>query len=237
MKTLLGLLLVMGMVGCGDPVAELKRLGAEIEQNEQGEVIGVDNAFRKFTDADLVQLKGLSRLQMLDLTNTEITDAGLVHLKGLANLETLLIGVTKITDAGLVHLKGLTNLKYLELTDCRQLTDAGLAHVKDLTNLQTLNLRFTLVTGAGLVQLAGMNLKELQIPDQAQTDTGLKHYLEAVKPPTELSLFRWKKITDAGLVHIKELTKLRELDLRFTKVTDAGIAELQEALPNCEITK
>ena len=236
MKRLLGLLLVMGMVGCGDPVAELKRLGAEIEQNEQGEVIGVDNAFRKFTDADLVQLKGLSRLQMLDLTNTQITDAGLVHLKGLANLETLLIGATKITGAGLVHLKGLPELAHLGLTDTR-VSDAGLAHLKDLTNLQTLNLRFTQVTGAGLVHLKGLNLKELRIPDQAATDTGLKHYLEAVKPPTELSLFRWKKITDAGLVHIKELTNLRLVDLSFTQVSDAGIAELRKALPNCKIIK
>ena len=103
MKRLLGLLLVMGMVGCGggdegppavpstpnnsqvkvdeppaqaadDAVAALKRLGAEIERNEQGEVIGVSNAFRKFTDADLVQLKGFAELQSIELVSTPITD-------------------------------------------------------------------------------------------------------------------------------------------------------------------
>ena len=52
----------------------------------------------------------------------------------------------------------------------------------------------------------------------------------------ELNLNR-TEITDAGLSHLKKLTNLQTLFLKDTKVTDAGIAELQEALPNCEITK
>ena len=67
-------------------------------------------------------------------------------------------------------------------------------------------------------------------------------------------------ITDAGLVHLKEMTKLRRLNLGNTKITDAGlehlkrsdhslgsldlsntkvtangVKKLQTALPNCEI--
>ncbi|MEO2021815.1 MAG: hypothetical protein ABGX05_08295 [Pirellulaceae bacterium] len=45
------------------------------------------------------------------------------------------------------------------------------------------------------------------------------------------------KITDAGLVHLKRLTKLQRLGLEFTKVTDAGVADLQKALPNCKISR
>ena len=102
MKRLLGLLLVMGMVGCGGAVAELEKLGAKITKDDQGQVIRVN------------------------LYATRITDAGLVHLKGLTNLQDLKLGGTKITDAGLVHLKGLTNLQELHLSDT-QVTDAGLA--------------------------------------------------------------------------------------------------------------
>ena len=52
MKTLLGLLLVMRMVGCGDPppaqaadantVAALEKLKADIERNWKGEVVDVN---------------------------------------------------------------------------------------------------------------------------------------------------------------------------------------------------
>ena len=44
-----------------------------------------------------------------------------------------------------------------------------------------------------------------------------------------------KEISDAGLVHLKGLTKLTYLYLTNTQVTDAGIAGLKKALPNCAI--
>jgi len=40
-----------------------------------------------------------------------------------------------------------------------------------------------------------------------------------------------------GLVHLKGLTKLRELDLNVTQITDAGVGELKKALPNCQIDR
>ena len=52
----------------------------------------------------------------------------------------------------------------------------------------------------------------------------------------ELSL--WDvKITDAGLAHLHGLKKLEKLQLNYTKVTDEGVTALQEALPNCKITR
>jgi hypothetical protein len=72
-----------------------------------------------------------------------------------------------------------------------------------------------------------MNLKRLAIPEQAQTDTRLKHYLAAVNPPMELKLRNWQ-VTDAGLVHLKGLSKLKDLNLVGTQITDAGLAYLAE---------
>ena len=42
-------------------------------------------------------------------------------------------------------------------------------------------------------------------------------------------------VTDAGLVHLKELKGLKILDLRWTKVTDAGVEALKRELPGCKI--
>ena len=77
-----------------------------------------------------------------------VTDAGLVHLEGLTNLQSLHLSETQITDAVLVHLKGLTSLEINT-----QVTGAGLVHLKGVTNLQSLNLNRTQVTDAGVAEL------------------------------------------------------------------------------------
>jgi hypothetical protein len=43
------------------------------------------------------------------------------------------------------------------------------------------------------------------------------------------------RVTDAGLVHLKELNNLSSLDLRNDQVTKAGINELKRALPSLRI--
>ena len=77
MKRVLGLLLVMGIVGCGG----LEQLGAEIERNSEGEVVKVDLVGTQVTDAGLVHLRSLSNLTMLSLEDTNVTDAGVAELK------------------------------------------------------------------------------------------------------------------------------------------------------------
>lgn len=71
----------------------------------------------------------------LSLSDTKVTDAGLVHLKWLIKLQTLYLNGTKVTD--LSPLMGLTNLKNLHL-DGTQVTN--LSPLKGLTNLEQLLL-------------------------------------------------------------------------------------------------
>ncbi len=177
----------------------------------------------QITDAGLVYIKRLTNLETLSLRKTKVTDAGLVHLKSLINLTRLNLWESEVTDVGLVHLKGLTELRGLGLRNT-QITDAGLVHLKGLTNLQTLDLSHTQVTDAGLVHLAGLNLKSLVIPKQARTDIGLKHFLAAVEPSSELKLRYWE-ITDAGLVHLRGLPNLQSLYLP-KQLTDVGLVHL-----------
>lgn len=66
------------------------------------------------------------------------------------------------------------------------------------------------------------------------TDAGLEH----LKGLTQLQhlILQNTKITDAGLEHLKGLTQLQQLNLN-TKVTDQGVERLQQALPKCKIER
>ena len=113
------------------------------------------------TDADLVHLKDLIALEVVDISNwstfpdrgKNVTDGGLEHLKGLTHLTKLkLFRRTNVTDAGLEHLKGLTNLEELRLSGT-QVSDAGLQHLKGLKSLLWLILEDTDVTDEGVRNL------------------------------------------------------------------------------------
>jgi Leucine-rich repeat (LRR) protein len=67
------------------------------------------------------------------------------------------------------------------------------------------------------------------------TDAGLVH-LRTLTRLQSLGL-SFSEVTDAGLVHLKRLRALRSLNLSGTKVTSEGIVELQKALPKCQISK
>ena len=107
-----------------------------------------------------------------------------------------------------------------------------------------------------ITNMIGMTLNK--IPQGAQTDLGLKYYLAALKTPAALHFPNWRvtdkgmvhlknltnlqrlnlngtKITDEGLIHLKKLANLQTLFLSRTNITDAGVADLQMALPNCKI--
>jgi hypothetical protein len=69
--------------------------------------------------AHVGQMRQLKTLWLGDAAahNPNITDAGLIHLATLPKLEELYLDNTAITNAGLVHLQGATALKTLSLRD------------------------------------------------------------------------------------------------------------------------
>jgi hypothetical protein len=114
-------------------------------------VIFVD-LLKRGSDADLVHVGTLSRLESLSLNWTPVTDTGLAHLTGLTELRELALMRTRITDAGLARLSGLTSLEDLWLTDTR-ITDVGLAQLRGLTRLRQVWLKGTGVTDTGVEEL------------------------------------------------------------------------------------
>ncbi len=146
-----------------------------------------------------------------NLDNSNVTDAGLKELRGLRHLQYLRLWGDDITDAGLENFKGLTQLKVLLLSRTK-VTDAGLEYFKSLRQLQSLILDDTRVTDAGLEHLEGLTQVQVLSLDGTQ-------------------------VTDDGLDHLKALNQLTHLYLMGTKVTATGVAKLQQALPNCKITR
>ena len=164
------------------------------------------------SDEGLVHLANQQQLKSLVLPGgwrreQLVSDEGLVHLGGLVNLETLSLAETNIDGSGLRHLTGLSNLKSLDLAGTR-LVDQHMIHLEQLESLESVRLAYCQqITARGLASLARLG----QI--------------------TKLNLGVYPgntKITDAGLVHISELTQLHELHLTDMPVTDAGLKQLEQ---------
>lgn len=68
------------------------------------------------TDANLVHLAPLTKLEILDLDRAQVTDAGFVHLVGLKKLEELQLDKTRVTEAAVAELrKALPNCRIILL--------------------------------------------------------------------------------------------------------------------------
>lgn len=198
---------------------------------------------RRLTDAGPKALSGLTKLEKIDLGLTGIGDAGLMHLEGLTNLVVVDIGYTKVTDAGLAAFVGMRQLKELHaggtairgpglkhLAGCRELTELGFYDVPDFTGvglgslaecskLQRLALHSTGITDAGLADIG--RLKQLRALD-------LPTYGHAVAQAGDFWLDgQPKRITDAGMKHLGELTNLEWLYLSGAGITDAGLAHVR----------
>lgn len=104
-------------------------------------------------DKHVALLKPLAQQVMeLDLAGTKVTDAGLAPLADLKNLEVLHLERTGVGDGALAHLKGLIELRYLNLYGT-QVGDAGLKSLTGLKNLKNLYLWLAKVTDAGAADL------------------------------------------------------------------------------------
>ena len=179
------------------------------------------------SDAGLGHLGVLTSLQHLDLDATRVSDAGLVHLKGLTNLESLVLNHTQVSDVGLIHLKGLTKLKHLGLFATR-VGAAGLAHLRGLPNLTELSLSGMLADrwAAEWVLSSGGKVT-IDVKGERRFAIASVKDLPAVPFEVVEVLLSDTRVKDAGLGHLKGLTKLANLDLRNTRVSDAGLKHLR----------
>ncbi len=175
-----------------DPEAPvLAWLRARFGRDFYADVVEVNLGFRGATDASLIHLSALTKLESLNLDCSNVTDAGLVHIATLTRLRYLELGAcTKVSDKGMAHLKELTGLNQLTL-DRTQVRDAGLVHLAALSELQWLGLHGTLVTDAGLVHLNGMSkLENLDVGETSVTQNAAAQFKTA-RPRCHITMQPW----------------------------------------------
>jgi Leucine-rich repeat (LRR) protein len=178
----------------------------------------------QITDAGLVPVKGLLKLQSLRLS-TMVSDAGLLHLTGLNGLRTLDAGNTRVSNAGLTHVKLLPALQALGLYGT-SVTDEGLATIAALANLESLDLRATRVTEAGMASLGTLlELRSLELSGPRITDEGLRRLPSL--PKLEYLGLSYTKVTDGGLASVQRLSSLRDIDVNGSQIGDAGLRHLR----------
>ncbi|GFP96697.1 F-box/LRR-repeat protein 4 [Phtheirospermum japonicum] len=138
----------------------------------------------------------------------DIDDEGLCDIaKGCRNLDTVLLRRrSRIGDLGVVTLLGLSrNLRNLDIGFCSRVSDEAIRSIGDLKHLEVLNLQGCfLITDCGLAFLGEGSL----------CDTLRK-----------LNLAECDQITDKGLMNLKDMVHLEELNLSDCgpNVTDKAI--------------
>jgi hypothetical protein len=198
----------------------------------------------QFDARGLAQLRALPRLTQLFLIGTGADDSTMRIIGEMRGLQLLTIGGSPITDDGLAPLEGLKCLESLALRDTR-VDDAGLAHLAGLVQLRWLAVEGERKKGLTLAYppfgIGDTGLRHLQRLAKlgylstlvGVTDEGTR-YLADKTELAQLNL-RWASITDAGLVHLSRLNKLKELCLPGAvppgpaygpRITDAGLPRL-----------
>lgn len=153
---------------------ELRLLGAIVRSDNDGAIVEISFADAKTEEDVTLKLKGLVKLQVLDLTGKKVDDECLKNIAGLKNMEVLVLARTKITDAGLAHLSGMVKMTGLDLSGTA-ITGSGLTHVQQMVDLSDLFLDRTPVVDEHLLLVAKLpNLQSISLIDAKQlTPAGL----------------------------------------------------------------
>lgn len=132
------------------------------------------------TDSVLGRLRGMRRLEWLQMRGGKITDSGLQNLEQLTRLRVLVLSQTQISDPGLDYLRALSQLRSLDLADTK-ISDAGVGRLTELRELKDLSLSGTRITDAGLEYLEGLTqLMGLSLYGTQVTDKGVRKLQRAL---------------------------------------------------------
>jgi hypothetical protein len=197
-------------------------------------------------DAQVKVASGLSQLRRFSVCgDASLTDAGLVELNRLPRLEEVFVQCGSVTHVGIKALTASKRLKSLGLQSVA-LTDTGMKHLAEFQELRWLYLNMTQVTGeqlsslkqvrslylygnpltpAGIKELGKLtNLRELTVGHRF-TDENVKELVGLIHLEM-LNLQQNPAIGDACLKWLVEMEHLQELWLSDTAMTGTGFKRL-----------
>jgi len=179
------------------------------------------------SDASLALLKHLPELKTVYVSDCKVTDAGLAHLRRLTGIQELrLAALDGVTDAGLEHLAGLPNLASLDLSTLEQLTEAGLRHLGALPRLRSLHLAGPVITDEGVAHLVRLRHLETVRFSARLTAAGLARLRDLPKLK-ELELWPVREMTSDRLAQLGRLAQLEVLELSYAHLNDDHLVHLK----------
>lgn len=167
--------------------------------------------FSAVGDEGIAALSGLTKLEDLNLLDSNVSDQSANTIAGFVRLRSLSLAGTQFTDSGLSQLAVLTSLEHLNLRECA-ISDASTPVIAQFQQLKLLDLHGTQVGDQGLQKLQG--LSRIQHLDLSET-----------------------LVTGSGLKQLQVCNSLRSLAIsESVTLTEQDIRELQNFLPQLHVT-
>ena len=129
------------------------------------------------TNSDVAFLVALPELEQLVLTETKITNECMHVIGRLSRLSLLDISDTSISDDGASQLATLVELETLGIYGT-QITDSTVEIIARMPKLKMLNISFTAITDAGLLKLAGLGCRIIETHHSKVTKSGVHEFVQ-----------------------------------------------------------
>jgi hypothetical protein len=175
-------------------------------------------------DQDVRMIATLPRLRSLDVSNSSVTSVGLAYLKGHPALRELKLGVTRVGNLGMEAISRNENLASLDVSGTRVDGD-GMVYIGKLRHLRSLRVGPN-VSNDALAAIEGLVELEVLWGTLNVDDAGLSH-LRSMTKLRRLDVVL-RLVTDDGLRSIRGLKHLERLDLQLSKITDRGMEYVGE---------
>ncbi len=128
-----------------------------------------------------------------------------------------------VKDSQLSQLRGSEVLQSLYFEMSFELTEVGLKVLNSFPNVTNVWFNCSSINDAGIAQLAdNRKIDQLVLWSTGITDAGLVH-LKDLSLLRDLQLGQSRGITGSGLQHFSGLSKLKKLDLQHTSFADSGM--------------